>query len=637
MTGPTPTRRFAFPAALALVLLLGWLLYLPATGGGFALDDRSNLSGLAAVEDLRSALRFTFGGTAGPLGRPLALASFLPQAEAYREGADALLRVNVLIHLLNAALLAAFLLRLGRLAGLGGRARRFAAFAATAAWLLMPLLAPASLMVVQRMATLSASFVLLALVAYLAARERLDERPRAALAGMTAAAGLGTLFAVFTKESGALLPVLLLVIEATLGSAAGAAPRSLRNFRLVVLVLPTLAILAYLALRVPYAEATVAWRDYTAWERLLSEARILWLYLARAFLPLPGSITPVNDVYAVSRSLFEPLTFVAVAAWLAALAAALAWRRRYPLAAFAVLWYTGGHLLESTVIPLELYFDHRNYLPVAGPLFAGAVLLTRLPRQPAVRTGVALYLAFLAFSLYQLTSLWGRPEVATATWYRQYPDSVRAAMRYAERQLATEGVGPALVTVNEFVARQPQHAYLLIQDLNVRCRLDPAGDYAARVAALESALGRVAATHTAGTMLSELVNVAARSDCRDLDPPRLRALAHALRDNPRYRGNPVYASLHEQLVALTYRYEGDIDRALEHLEAASRTARGKDATMLRIMTMAGDGRFAAARAAIAEARADAPAHPVRRWLWQGDLDRLESRVESAEAAAEAGR
>ena len=636
MTDKIPHGRTVTLAVATLLLVAGWFLYAPALDGGYALDDRSNLRGLAAVDDLRSALRFTFGGDAGPLGRPVALASFLPQAGSYAGDAAALMRVNVLVHLLNAALLMLLFGRLAGLLGLTGNERRFTALAAAATWLVMPLLASASLMIIQRMTTLATTFMIAALIAYLAARARAPARPRAALAGMTAALVVGTLVAVLTKEIGALLPTLVLVVEATLLRAPdGIAARSWRRFRLVALALPTLAIAAYLLLRLPYPEATLLWRDFSGWERLLSEARILWLYLAKAFLPLPGFVTPVNDAYAVSRSLFEPLTLAAVLGWLAVAAFALAWRRRFPLASFAALWFLAGHLLESTTIPLELYFDHRNYLPLIGPVFALVAALARLPRrlQRPVRAGLALYAAALSLSLFQLTTLWGQPDSAAAAWYRQHPGSVRAAMRHAERQLSTEGVGAALGTVSEFVSRNPEHAYLLIQDLNIRCRLDPAGDFAPRVAALEAALGQAAATHTAGTMLSELAAVARRHGCRGLEPPALRALARALRDNPRYRGNPVYGSVHEQFVALTYRMEGRVDETLRHLDAASRLQRGREAVMLKVVTLAENGRYGDARDAIATARGDAPLHPVRRWLWHGDLDELAAFVTASEESS----
>jgi hypothetical protein len=183
-------------AGFALALLLAWLCYRPALSGTFQLDDVANLDGLAAVSDYDSTLNFIGSGAAGPLGRPIAMLSFALQADSWPQDAAAFLRVNVLIHLLNAILVALCLLRVA----VGMRidmtkAMTIAALSASA-WVLMPLLASASLLVVQRMSTLSATFVLLGLIGYLFARARIDDRPRQALLGMSACLAVGTVLAM---------------------------------------------------------------------------------------------------------------------------------------------------------------------------------------------------------------------------------------------------------------------------------------------------------------------------------------------------------------------------------------------------------------------------------------------------------
>ena len=85
----------------ALALLLAWVCYRPALTGAYQLDDFSNLGGLSQVSDWDSGLDFTLSGRAGPLGRPIALATFAVQAESWTQGAAAFLRVNFLIHLLK--------------------------------------------------------------------------------------------------------------------------------------------------------------------------------------------------------------------------------------------------------------------------------------------------------------------------------------------------------------------------------------------------------------------------------------------------------------------------------------------------------------------------------------------------------
>jgi hypothetical protein len=81
--------------AIIAILAIGWFVYRPALSGTFLLDDTPNLSGLASIDDTGSALQFTLAGTAGPLGRPLALASFVPQAAAWGSNAEPFIRINM--------------------------------------------------------------------------------------------------------------------------------------------------------------------------------------------------------------------------------------------------------------------------------------------------------------------------------------------------------------------------------------------------------------------------------------------------------------------------------------------------------------------------------------------------------------
>ena len=263
MTRGTNASKTLAAVVFTCMLALGWFSYSPALSGSFTLDDVSNLAELESVDDNVSAIRFMFSGIAGPLGRPLALASFLPQADAWPDDARSFLTVNILIHLLNAAILAAVLVRLSLACGIDQKNSLFAALAATALWMYMPLLASSSLMIVQRMTTLSATFVLLGLFVYLHARRGIDENPNKALIGMSLSLGIASVLAVLTKESGALLPTFILTLECTiLRKPEGVRHKTWRNWSLVFLWLPTALILGYIATRVPYSPEMVLKRDF---------------------------------------------------------------------------------------------------------------------------------------------------------------------------------------------------------------------------------------------------------------------------------------------------------------------------------------------------------------------------------------
>jgi hypothetical protein len=608
-----------------LVLLLAWACYRPALTGAFQLDDAANLGGLTQVSDFAAAFDFTFSGKAGPLGRPIVLATFAVQADHWEQGAGAFLKVNVIIHLLNAVLLAFCLYQLSLAMAMERHRAIAVAVGSASIWVLMPLLATSSLLVVQRMTTLSAMFVLLGLAGYLVARTSIGVAPRRALVGMSGSLVGGTILAMFCKESGLLLPVFVLVIESTvLQRPDNLEMRQWRLWKAVFLVLPLLLIVAYLATRLNYPDWVVQRRGFTAGERLLTEARLLWLYLMKSFLALPNKLGIYQDVPTVSRSLLNPLTLLASLSWVLLAGAAVVCRRRYPLAALAVLWYLAGHLIESTVVPLELYFEHRNYLPIIGPIAAlCSFMLVVGKRWRTIGVATIAVLVFVnAYFLFVFASLWGEPSLASRHWAMTYPNSVRAVATMASYQLDEEGPIRALQTIDMFVITHPQYAYLRIQELNLLCRYARDASHAQVIEELDRELPNVDFTYSAGNMLSQLFDGIVVTDCPDVSLDTVVALAGTLRSNPRYVADPNYNRFHYKLLAGIARYQGDQAATIDNLRKALSYGSTGELNMMMVTALGGDGDFDAAYDFIDDARDNAPTNPLYAIMWHRNLDEL---------------
>lgn len=626
MTGrPSAEHRFAL-LAFALAFLLAWSCYRPALSGAFQLDDFSNLGGLSSIGDFHSGLNFVLSGSAGPLGRPIALLTFAAQADSWEQGARAFLQVNFLIHLLNAALLALFVFRLSLCLSVERARATTNAVVVASIWMLLPLLATSSMLVVQRMTTLSATFVLLGLCGYLLARSRLSLAPKRALFWMSASLTVATSLAMLCKESGLLLPVYVLVLEATvLERPANVLKRTWRLWQAIFLGAPLLIILAYLATHFSYPEALAQRRGFTAAERLMTEARLLWVYLFKAILGRPDTLGIFQDPPAVARSLLQPATLLACLSWLTLAAGALFWRRRFPLLAMAVLWYLAGHLIESTHLALEPYFEHRNYLPIIGPILALSsflLLLEKSRRRYFVYAGVTSIVALNTYFLFVFASLWGEPSMSSRYWAMRYPESVRAVTTMALFQLAEEGPLRTARTIDDFASRYPQHAYLRIQQLNLLCRYSATADHAQVLQQLRDALPTVTFTYTAGSMLSQLLDAAVATDCPALSTSTVSSLTSLLRNNPRYVGDPVYNQFSEKLLAAIARYEGDHEGTLQHLQAAIAYGPTSELNMMMVTTLSGVGEFNAAREFIDDVRVSAPWNPLQAAIWHRNLDEL---------------
>ena len=85
-------------------LITIWILYQPGLSGTFHFDDHQNLGGLQTATDFRSSLLFVATNESGPLGRPIAIASFLLEKSAYPDNARPFLRTNLLLHIINSIL-----------------------------------------------------------------------------------------------------------------------------------------------------------------------------------------------------------------------------------------------------------------------------------------------------------------------------------------------------------------------------------------------------------------------------------------------------------------------------------------------------------------------------------------------------
>jgi tetratricopeptide (TPR) repeat protein len=450
---------------------------------------------------------------------------------------------------------------------------------------------------------------------------------------MTISLVAGTLLATLSKESGLLLPAYVLVLEATLlNRPIVLANRTWRLWQSVLLLLPTVAIVVYLASRSMYPDWVVAMRDFTAWERLLTEAQLLWLYVYKALLGFPSHLGVFQAPPTVSHSILEPIAFLATASWLVLASASIAWRRRYPLMSVAVLWFLTGHIIESSVVPLELYFEHRNYLPIIGPLYAlCAFLLQRADQLRRIAyVLVPLYILLSAYFLFGFASLSGEPSLASRYWALKYPDSARAVTTMATYQLSEEGPLRTLSTIDVFVIERPQFAYLRIQELNLRCMYLPDQDHDQVLEELRRELPKVDFTYTAGTMLSQLMSTVSSVKCNGVGLDTVAELARTLQSNPRYVGAPLYNQFHHKLMAGIARQQGDYDATIDHLDHAIALQGSGELNMMMVTALGGAGDFDGANEFIDAALRQQPLNPLQALVWRSDLEKLRDYVNELE-------
>lgn len=428
-------HRFALIAVLCA--MLACVLLAPGLGGGFILDDDYNitLNPLLHVTAwnpqalFEAAYSFTWGG--GP--RFLPMLSFA--LDHWRAGLDpaAFKATNLGIHALTVVVLAGFLRCLLQTVWPAAKAEA-AALAIALAWAIHPLQVSAVLYVVQRMQTMCTLFILLALWAYLLARKAQIRGARSRRYWLLAMLCGALAFA--SKEDAVLLPVYAFALELTVLRFRTADTLLARRMRNIWLVLAGLGVAAYLLVALPhYWTSEQYWgMGFNSYERLLTQGRVLVMYLGQILVPVPDHMRFYYDGMLPSHDLMHPPS---TAPCLAALAALLlwawSWRKTRPLFALGILLFFAGHFITSGAFALDMAFEHRNHFPLIGILLALADLLDaalgrlHAPRRAAM-VAASLSLCVLAIATGLRAHTWGDPLRLAEKNAQIAPDSARAWM-----------------------------------------------------------------------------------------------------------------------------------------------------------------------------------------------------------------
>ncbi len=429
-----------FGLAAIMALCIG--AYINGLFGGFQFDDYPNIVNnnlLQAVDGSQYHWWLAaLSSDSGILRRPISMLSFA--ANIYWLGMNpvAFKIINLVIHLLNAALiyrLSLWLLpylRSSQAASATAERTKTVALLVTALWMLHPLHVSNVLYIVQRMNLLATLFILIGLYCYVAGRRRSMESKGGLLLAFSGLAVFG-LLATFCKENGVLAVLYAFVIEVVCFRFRGADPgtrKSVVTFFLLILALPLTLFFIYLLIQPEWLANGYSGRGYTLAQRLLTEPRVLMHYLQWILIPLPSQMGLYHDDIPLSTGLFSPIsTIVSISVLVAAMLLAWKVRNRAPAVTFAVAWFLAGHALESTLLPLEIVFEHRNYLPMAGLLLGMIAAAGQMVEERAYKVSwIVLVVPVVIVSglTADRSHDWGDPIRLARVTANNHPDSPRS-------------------------------------------------------------------------------------------------------------------------------------------------------------------------------------------------------------------
>ncbi|MDM1279297.1 hypothetical protein HXZ65_13730 [Acinetobacter indicus] len=471
--------------SLAVLFSMGFVfcffyIYQQAEGLTWQFDDYINLKDLAHVNSTQGLHNFIFGGVAGPTGRPVSLLTFLANYNDWMTNHPwGFIEITLIWHLLNTSLIFLLIFNLAKLSSKNISQSYFFALLVAVIWSILPIHASANLMPIQRMTHVSAFFMLTTLLGYVYFRTHLISQKLPVLNLIFALAWtiIGTVLAVYSKENGAVVVTMLALLELFfLKRITYPAYPKLWKFGiyLALFIVPLFMLLYLVKNWAGINHHFEFYRDRSLADHLATQIIILWEYLKQIILPRAALLGPFHDGHAVYHwSMWQP--YVALIVWLVAIF--VGWKyKAYRLGKFllfALLWYFAAHQIESSIIPLELYFEHRNYLASLGWVVLITVLFAEIYKKyqglSAWHILGGIYILYLLFNLQQITSLWGKPLLAAEMWSNYQPDSPRAAQMLAA-QYKQEGFREASIEVlNDFAQLHPKNISLEMQVLSETC------------------------------------------------------------------------------------------------------------------------------------------------------------------------
>ena len=368
----SPCRQVLFAFTVLAVLLFS--LYGNSLDCSWHFDDAANITNNAAIHlkslswnEIKQILhKGHVGANASP--RPVAYLSFA--LNHLWGGLDVFgyHLVNLLIHFVASLFLFLFIRAALNLDILKVRYGPYAypvALLASVFWAVHPIQTQAVTYIVQRMTALAGMFYIMSMYFYLKARTS-DHRTRRVVFSFVSL--FAFVLGMGSKEN--VLQLLLSICLCELLLVHGArswTPAKKGKIFIGILGITCLVGLLWTYLGNGNVFSTILagyeYRPFTLWQRLLTESRVVVFYLSLLIYPMPERLSLIHG-FQISTSPLNPLSTLPSLLFIFGIIGLLVvLARKYPLISFSFLFFFVNHLMESTILPLELAYEHRNYIP----------------------------------------------------------------------------------------------------------------------------------------------------------------------------------------------------------------------------------------------------------------------------------
>jgi hypothetical protein len=220
--------------------------------------------------------------------------------------------------------------------------------------------------IVQRMTSMAGMFYLLTLVLYIKGRLTKGKSQFFYFGG----AVLSYLLGVFSKEVVVILPFFVALYEFYFFQNLDLGPRGkkiLLGLMGALLLFGAFGFLLWGKRYINFIVEGYQLETFTMSERGLTQFRVVLYYLTLLVYPHPSRLNVDYD-FPTSKSILDPVTTMISMVVILGLIGYSFWvAKRRPILSFCILWYFGNLVIESSILPIEMIYEHRLYLPSIGP------------------------------------------------------------------------------------------------------------------------------------------------------------------------------------------------------------------------------------------------------------------------------
>lgn len=358
-------RKFRKPrVACAVIALMAGIAYCNSFTVPFLLDDFGSISNNYAIHKLFDfPALWEFYANRIVLYFTLSVNYFI-----HDNGVEGYHITNLLIHILNGILFYLILKKIFSLPYFKGkqvlRYSNVISVLAAVLFVCHPLQVNAVTYIVQRTASLAATFYLLAILFFLMYRIR--GRWHQLLLTV-----LFTVLAMFTKENTITIPFTLLLLEIMFFLKDGKTGwiKRILIFLLLFATVPIIPATNLLLKGYSQSDPDVAFKASTSMDRFqyfFTQLNVILLYIRLCFIPMGQNFDYSND-FPLSPTIWDNYSYISLGVLLLiSLFTIFTWKRNR-LVSLGILWFFIGLSVESSFISIkDVYFEHRLYLPIAG-------------------------------------------------------------------------------------------------------------------------------------------------------------------------------------------------------------------------------------------------------------------------------